>query len=295
MATVPSQPPTSPASEPEPHHQQQQYWCYHCEKRVSIETLANLPDVICYECKNGFVESIPLPPSSASAGSGGGGGSPSLAPPSDDPTFGSQFLQVLRLLAQSARERDAPTLPPQGPEPPLEDDYLRIELNGWDNDEEDEDENEENRELHDVFEDERDENEIENDGENRDEDDDEEEMRRMRRDVLRLRIRDLARVNSSRNRILDWAEILMGLEDNSIEFRLGVPESDRYIGNPEDYVDAAGYEALLQTWPTATVEEEGLRLLRSGRFLLCQRRRSRRKRRRCFVLCVRIRLVLVKL
>ncbi|CAI0459610.1 unnamed protein product [Linum tenue] len=38
----------------------------------------------------------------------------------------------------------------------------------------------------------------------------------------------------------------MGLEDNSIEFRLEVPESDRYIGNPEDYVDAAGYEALLQ-------------------------------------------------
>ncbi|CAN1219464.1 E3 ubiquitin-protein ligase CIP8 [Linum perenne] len=35
----------------------------------------------------------------------------------------------------------------------------------------------------------------------------------------------------------------MGLEDNSIEFRL---ESDRYVGNPEDYVDAAGYEALLQ-------------------------------------------------
>lgn len=38
----------------------------------------------------------------------------------------------------------------------------------------------------------------------------------------------------------------MGLEDNSIEFRLEVPESDRYIGNPEDYVDAAGYEELLQ-------------------------------------------------
>nr|KYP69238.1 E3 ubiquitin-protein ligase CIP8 [Cajanus cajan] len=39
----------------------------------------------------------------------------------------------------------------------------------------------------------------------------------------------------------------MGLEDNSIEFRLQVPESDRYVGNPEDYVDAAEYEALLQT------------------------------------------------
>ncbi|KAL2324495.1 hypothetical protein Fmac_023553 [Flemingia macrophylla] len=39
----------------------------------------------------------------------------------------------------------------------------------------------------------------------------------------------------------------MGLEDNSIEFCLQVPESDRYVRNPEDYVDAAEYEALLQT------------------------------------------------
>ncbi|XP_061375267.1 E3 ubiquitin-protein ligase CIP8-like [Gastrolobium bilobum] len=52
---------------------------------------------------------------------------------------------------------------------------------------------------------------------------------------------------SMRNRILDWAEILMGLEDNSIEFGFQVPESERYVGNPEDYVDAAEFEALLQT------------------------------------------------
>ena len=40
----------------------------------------------------------------------------------------------------------------------------------------------------------------------------------------------------------------MGLEDNSIELRLQLPDSsDRYVGNPEDYVDAAEYEALLQT------------------------------------------------
>ena len=39
----------------------------------------------------------------------------------------------------------------------------------------------------------------------------------------------------------------MGLEDNSIEFRFELPETtDRYIGNPGDYVDAAEYEALLQ-------------------------------------------------
>jgi hypothetical protein len=54
------------------------------------------------------------------------------------------------------------------------------------------------------------------------------------------------RARSGRNRILDWAEILMGLEESSIEFRLEVPESDRYVGNPEDYVDQEGYEALLQ-------------------------------------------------
>ena len=43
---------------------------------------------------------------------------------------------------------------------------------------------------------------------------------------------------TGRNRILDWAEILMGIEDNS----------DRYTGgNAADYVDdGAGYEALLQ-------------------------------------------------
>ncbi|KAH0851031.1 hypothetical protein HID58_095031 [Brassica napus] len=42
---------------------------------------------------------------------------------------------------------------------------------------------------------------------------------------------------TGRNRILDWAEILMGIEDNS----------DRYAVNAADYVDdGAGYEALLQ-------------------------------------------------
>ncbi|KAK7821950.1 e3 ubiquitin-protein ligase cip8 [Quercus suber] len=52
---------------------------------------------------------------------------------------------------------------------------------------------------------------------------------------------------SDRNQMLDWVEILMGLEDTSIEFHLEVLESDRYVGNPEDYVDAEGYKALLQT------------------------------------------------
>lgn len=46
--------------------------------------------------------------------------------------------------------------------------------------------------------------------------------------------------------MLDWAEILIGLEDDPIGLRLQAPEIDSYIGNPGDYVDAAGYEALLR-------------------------------------------------
>ncbi|KAG5005483.1 hypothetical protein AAZX31_10G272200 [Glycine max] len=220
----PSQPPPPTANASPPP-----YWCYHCEKRVSIETLANLPDVVCGECKNGFVESIHTPSRSRS---------PSAS--SDDPYFGSQFLQVLRLIAQSARDDDASPPPPPSRSP--ENDFLRIELGGWDNDEENDNDNNDDEEFeeHEEAED-RSGNE---DPHGRDDED----LRRRRRELLRLRIRDLAtRTRSMRNRILDWAEILMGLEDNSIEFRLQLPESDRYVGNPEDYVDAAEYEALLHT------------------------------------------------
>ncbi|KAM5565151.1 E3 ubiquitin-protein ligase CIP8 [Rosa sericea] len=249
MAETPSQspPPRSVSdTETETEAPQQEYWCYHCNKRVSVETVANLPDIVCHDCKNGFVESIP--PSD-----------PPLSRPSDqadDPTFGSPFLQVLRLIAQAARDEDAPPALPQNPTP--EEDFLRIELDGWDNDEDDEDahsvefhneggeENEEEEEEEEEEEDRSDREEEENQGDRQERD--EEDLRRRRRDVLRLRIRDIAtRARSGRNRILDWAEILMGLEDNSIELRFEMPESDRYVGNPEDYVDAAGYEALLQT------------------------------------------------
>jgi hypothetical protein len=226
-----------------------QYWCYTCEKRVSIETLANLPDVICLECKNGFVESMPAtsrPPTTPPSG---------LSDQVDDPSFGSQFLQVLRLMAQAAHDDDAPPPPPRDHSP--DDDFLRIELDGWENDEEDEDpnntefQNQEEEEEEGNEEDEDEDRSSENeDQENQDRlerDEDEEYLRRRRRDLLRVRIQDfMPRARSGRNRILDWAEILMGLEDTSIEFRLEVPESDRYVGNPEDYVDADGYEALLQ-------------------------------------------------
>lgn len=237
MSEAPSHPPV-PATEASPP-----YWCYHCEKRVSIETQANLPDVICGECKHGFVESIAAPSRPRS---------PSSNSNSDDPYFGSQFLQVLRLIAQSARDDDDDASPPPPPSRSPENDFLRIELGGWDNNndnEDDDNDDDDGVEFHNIGEEHEGavEEQLDRSG-NEDLHVDDEDLRRRRRELLRLRIRDLAtRTRSMRNRILDWAEILMGLEDNSIEFRLQVPESDRYVGNPEDYVDAAEYEALLQT------------------------------------------------
>ncbi|XP_042493097.1 E3 ubiquitin-protein ligase CIP8-like [Macadamia integrifolia] len=249
MADTPPQPTVS-----DPQQQQQppsQYWCYHCNKRVSVETLTDITDLVCCECQNGFVESL----TAASA--------PTASPPTppanrhgEDPSFSLQFLQVLRLIAQSSRDEEAPPpAPPPQPQPPDSasdtppqgDDFLRIELDGWDNDDEDD---EDELEFSNIDADRSDDDEI---GEEEDEDPDREEnegdRRRRRRDILRLRIRDFASramIGENRNRILDWSEILMGLEDNSIELRVEIPESDGYIGNPEDYVDAAGYESLLQ-------------------------------------------------
>lgn len=210
---------------------QQQYWCYQCEKRVSVETLADLPEVVCFECKNGFVEAIAAPPRTSDLGV-------------DDPNFSSQFIQVLRLIAQAARDDDAPPPPPSEHADPSDDDYLRIELDGWDhNNDDDDDDNDDDNDNEVVVRNESDDEE----GEENDHDENEEDTRRRRREVLRLRLRDLAaRAANRRNRILDWAEILMGLEDHSIELRLHGPEMDDYVGNPEDYLDAAGYEALLQ-------------------------------------------------
>ncbi|KAL2895538.1 E3 ubiquitin-protein ligase CIP8 [Bienertia sinuspersici] len=270
----PSPPPSSspplPPATAAAHH-----WCYHCDKRVAVESQSGQPDdVICSDCKFGFVELIPaLAPTTPSSSS-------ILSPPPEEPPLGIQFLQVLRLLAQVAREDDAPPPPPPPPPPrslnpedpsPYDDsDFLRIEIDGWDEDHDDHNNNnlEDNVSIAngDAEAEEDVNNNEENNDEEEDDDDDvrsveieghtdedeeerEEDIRRRRRDVLRLRLSDFAnRARSEgRNRILDWAEILMGLEDNSIEFRFELPETnDRYIGNPGDYVDAAEYEALLQ-------------------------------------------------
>lgn len=241
MAEAPPQMPITSVSDTDTSG----YWCYHCDKQVTVETMVDLPDVICNDCKGGFVELI----SAAST-------TPPLSSPSrnvdqlDGSVLGSQFLQVLQLIAQAARDNDAPSPPPL--DASSDDDFLRIELDAWNgnnnNDNNDNGEYTDNEDVNEVeFENEEDRSENENDENEEDQESEEEDQRRRRRDVLRLRIRDFAtRGSSGRNRILDWAEILMGLEDNSIELRVEVPELDGYLGNPEDYVDAAGFDVVLQ-------------------------------------------------
>ncbi|XP_073294898.1 E3 ubiquitin-protein ligase CIP8-like [Primulina huaijiensis] len=226
-----------------------EYWCYSCDKRVSVETLADLNDVVCSECKNGFVEPISAAASGTSSHDARADSQQVLRS-----NYGDEFLRMLRLITLAAREEDAPP-PPQ----PRSDPDWWAEGNG------DEDDNEDDRSVivQEDGDDARDleQREIENgdgsDGEDEGEgsevgellgeENDEGQMSRRQRDVLRLRLRNFAtRAASRRNRILDWADILMGLEDHSIDLRLQIPEFDTYVGNPGDYVDAAGYEALLQ-------------------------------------------------
>ncbi|KAF8091211.1 hypothetical protein N665_0451s0024 [Sinapis alba] len=157
------------------------HWCYHCNKRVVVETLD--VSVACNECNKGFVESIqPIP------------AAPPLSPDLtvEDSSIGSHFLQMLRLLTH------APS-PPRLDVLSYEDEFFGLELNRT------------------------------NEFEDEDEEEDEEEEEEDRREIFPLTTRSI----TGRNRILDWAEILMGIEDNS--------------GNAADYVDdGAGYEAFLQ-------------------------------------------------
>ncbi|CAN8264306.1 unnamed protein product [Cochlearia groenlandica] len=186
------------------------YWCYHCNKRVAVESLEDF--VVCYECNKGFVESIqPIPAAYSSSAS-------TLSPDLtvDDSSIGSHFLQMLRLLAHAPSQRSPPPLDVSS----YEDEFFRLELNH-------------RNEIEEYEEDDIDEEEEDN-LTVIDEEEEEENMTRRNRHELLFPITTSPR--TGRNRILDWAEILMGIEDNS----------DRYTGNPADYIDgAAGYEALL--------------------------------------------------
>ncbi|KFK28180.1 hypothetical protein AALP_AA8G482600 [Arabis alpina] len=216
---------TAPLSSPDslsPSH-----WCYHCNKRVTVETLEDF--IVCCECNKGFVESIQP----------GGAANPPPPPPIspdlnvDDSSIGSHFLQMLRLLAHAPSQRSPPNLDVLS----YEDEFFRLELNSRNEIDEDDDDDDE------------DDDGIEDDEEEEEnltvvDEEDEEEEEDLRRRNRSLTMTTTTRSRTGRNRILDWAEILMGIEDNSIEFRM---ESDRYNGNPANYIDdAAGYEALLQ-------------------------------------------------
>ncbi|KAI3811546.1 hypothetical protein L1987_21270 [Smallanthus sonchifolius] len=100
-----------------------------CNKRVPVETLPGQADVICFECKNIFVELISVHQPQARE-----------VNDEDQPAFGNEFLQVLGLNPMAAREEDAPPLPPD--RDGSDNDYLRIELDGWDENEDDDDDNE---------------------------------------------------------------------------------------------------------------------------------------------------------
>ncbi|CAI9757995.1 unnamed protein product [Fraxinus pennsylvanica] len=223
-----------------------QLWCHHCEKQVLIESLPDLPDVICEECNNGFVESISaVAPNSPPVPIFHSVASEEI----DDLYVENHFLRVLRRISQDSHEEDAPP-PPSEQVDPTDDNYLRIELGGWDApDDEDEhsaevrrDDEYENRERvmedRDLSNNDDEENEVIEAGG----DGEEEDETSRREDLVQLSLSAATR----RNRVLDWAEILMGIEDHTVELRFQVPESDTFIGNPGDYVDAVGYEALLQ-------------------------------------------------
>ncbi|CAN7024905.1 unnamed protein product [Brassica oleracea var. botrytis] len=128
--------------------------------------------------------------------------SPPLSPDLrvEDSSIGSHFLQMLRLLTH------APS-PPRLDVLSYEDEFFGLEINSRNEIEDEEDEDEEEEE--------------------------EEEEEDRGGEMFPITTRSI----TGRNRILDWAEILMGIEDNP----------DRYAVNAADYVDdGAGYEALLQ-------------------------------------------------
>ncbi|GLT91985.1 hypothetical protein SLE2022_098440 [Rubroshorea leprosula] len=217
-----------------------EHWCHQCQKRVAVETVENSPEVICHECKNGFVEAIQAIPSDADRG---------------DSSLSSQFEYVLRLLRQVAGEDDGVQPPTQ--DPPSEDDFFGVELDGWyneeDDDEENENDNEENEEGNNDNGEEEDRSVDENEENRNTGDDSEEDLRRITREVLLRRARNQSRRRSRQNQ---WTEIRMGL-GNSIELRFELSDSDRYIGNPEDYVDAAGFEELLQNLAESDIGRRG--------------------------------------
>ncbi|KAF9606232.1 hypothetical protein IFM89_023815 [Coptis chinensis] len=96
--------------------------------------------------------------------------------------------------------------------------------------------------------------EIGNENENEEEEEEDNIRMRRRRDLLRLRIRDFTtRATSGRNRILDWSEILMGLEDHTMQFRVEIPEWDGKGAPPASKSTVSALKNVVIAF-----EEEGL-------------------------------------
>ncbi|XP_023769270.1 E3 ubiquitin-protein ligase CIP8 [Lactuca sativa] len=229
----PSPPPSQPPSPPHPisaavpNNPHTEYWCYHCEKSVAVEALPDHPDVICFECKLGFVQSISIPPSH-------------IGDLMDDeiPPLSNEIVQFLRAIASPEDENDLP----------LPDSAVDVSVHVFGGVEES-DENTDNHHEDDADENRNRGNRDREGSDDENEEDEEDELRqRQRRHHLRLRLHDHGLSAGRHDRILDWAELLLQLEDQSVTFGQQRLESeDDYIGNPGDYIDATGYDSFLQT------------------------------------------------
>ncbi|KAJ8772596.1 hypothetical protein K2173_027773 [Erythroxylum novogranatense] len=140
----------SPATTPVSDADTLQLWCRQCNKRVAVDARETI--VVCCECRNGFVELIPqtshLPSDAWSL----------TYDQAEDAFLDSRYRQALRIalagVDYGTDTSDAWSLTSYQVEdsttgsyyrqmlrrlgdPQSADDFLGIELNGWDNDEED--------------------------------------------------------------------------------------------------------------------------------------------------------------
>ncbi|KAL4578952.1 hypothetical protein LXL04_015086 [Taraxacum kok-saghyz] len=187
--------------------------------RQPISAVSNhQPEFWCYQCEK---RSISVPP-------------PHLRDLMDDeiPPLSSEIIQFLRAIDSPDDDGDLP-LPDATADGTV---HLRREL----------EESDDNHHEYDVVESL---NQGNRDRQGSDDENEEgEERQRQRRHLLRLRLQDHGLSAGRHGRILDWAELLLQLEDQSVTFgQQRLEFEDGYIGNPGDYVDATGYDSFLQT------------------------------------------------
>lgn len=150
------------------------------------------------------------------------------------PPISNEIIQFLRAIASAQDDHEVPLL-----DAPANDIvHLRAEREESDdhNDNRHEDEYDQNRNQGNLDSDRLD--------DENEEDEEEQFRRRQRRDALRFRLRDRGLSAGRHDGLLDWADLLLQIEDQSVTF---LEFEDGYIGNPDDYVDETAYNSLLQT------------------------------------------------